>query len=155
MEIEEVYDHTDETARKFEEVLRLTQRTALFEIERRAKQKAPVDTGFLKNSIFTKISGTIYVNGKAGDQPSAPPLLRYSKRAKKEVKRAAVQFASTGSKSEGQGEVAVGAEYAIYQEMGIGEEGARAQPFLVPAFDEVVREVPDLMNDLLKEAGLI
>lgn len=85
-------------------------RKAAFEIEGHAKAAAPVDTGALKNSIYTVTSDSSDFNG--GDLPpvDAP---------------ADDQTAY----------VAVGMSYGIYQELGTSH--MPAQPFLIPAAELV------------------
>jgi len=72
-------------------------RSAALKIEAQAKIAAPVDTGFLQNSI----------------QSSFPDELT--------------------------GVVSVGAEYGIYVELGTSR--APAQPFLLPAAEQVIKEI--------------
>lgn len=69
--------------------------TAALQIKQQAKIKAPVDTGFLRNSIQTEQLGDLMAM------------------------------------------VTVGAEYGVYVEFGTSR--APAQPFLLPAFEQVVR----------------
>lgn len=67
----------DDAPRRFARALNKTLRTWAFEVERRAKKKSPVDTGFNKNSIYTVTpDGKLMADGKQistrpGD-PNAP-----------------------------------------------------------------------------------
>jgi HK97 gp10 family phage protein len=102
---------------KLSEIVR---RTA-FDIEAGAKQRSPVDTGFLRASIYTV---TDKDNG-------------YSK-AKSEAKgkNPKAEFADAeGNVKPLEAIVAVGAEYGIHVEY--GARSAPAQPFLTPAVEAV------------------
>ena len=92
---------------------------AAFDIQARAQANAPVDTGFLKASIYTVThDGSTYPAGLEPskqdsallDQVEAPPNDRTAY-------------------------VAVGASYGIYVEMGTTR--APAQPYLLPAAEAV------------------
>lgn len=83
-------------------------RAIAFRIEAGAKAKAPVDTGALRNSIYTECGGQ--KSGTPGDNPFPSPK---------------------GSDAH----VGPSVEYGLFVEFGTRHMGA--QPFLVPAVREV------------------
>jgi HK97 gp10 family phage protein len=174
----------DDAAAKFAKAMAKTLNTWAFEVERRAKQKSPVDTGFNLNSIYTvAIDGKMYSNQKpVGARPGNPNAVSTKGRKKykpgsfAKMTEAGVQdlvgsirggnaeiVMMGGSSKSGPGtapapdgmsaEVRVGAEYAIYLEMGTIH--MRARPFLGPAAAEVTPMLDGLLRKNLKAEGLI
>ena len=109
------FNHFDEIAGKLETALSQIVRTAAFNIQAGAQQNAPVDTGFLKNSIYTVTSSDS--NYSAGGEDSKHQLLPEIEHPTSSTEAA----------------VAVGASYGVYQEFG-WVHGA-AQPYLTPAVE--------------------
>ncbi len=103
-------------------------RKAAFDIETDAKTRVPVDTGFLKNSIYVVTHDRSSYDG--GGEDAAHQLLP-------EIERPPDDLTAY---------VAVGAEYAIYVEMGTSTNFA--QPFLTPAADFVRPEFEEAMRRL-------
>lgn len=137
-----------------EELSKIVRKTA-FNVESGAKQNAPVDTGFLRASVFTVTDRTSGFGGartaaimKAGASAAKTARKRY-KTSSKDVRQAAAisakEEAERGSVSSfietihapGRLEalVAVGAEYGVYVEYGTTR--APAQPYLTPAVESV------------------
>jgi len=81
-------------------------RSAAFSIEARAKLLAPVDTGFLRNSIITEVINDLNAR------------------------------------------VIVGAEYGLYVELGTRK--MRAQPFFIPAVEEVVKQFGGELKEVIE-----
>lgn len=119
-------------ADKLREAAKAIVKNAAFNVEHRAKDKAPVDTGALKSSIYTvtsessgyaeAASGAGAVNGNATMQSEEP-----------RPDRATLAV------------VHAGMDYATYVEFGTVHMGA--QPFLVPAVED---ERPDWEHALSK-----
>ena len=178
----------DDGAARYARAMDKTLRTWAFEVERRAKQKSPVDTGFNANTIYTVApDGQMYSNQqRVAQRPGLPvgPSRKNPRRKAKEPQFA--QQAPIGSGGlqdvlatmggntvgvtarmsggqERQGpqpapdmlaaEVRVGAEYAIYLEMGTIH--MRARPFLGPAAAEVTPMLDSMLRKNLKAEGLL
>lgn len=132
---------------------KLVDRTA-FDIERRAKLAAPVDTGFLRNSIYTITAG-----GSGYDAAQSRAERLDVKRHIGERKSAAtgrwVDVEGTMLEEAGGAGfltaiVAVGAEYGIYVEYGTAHQAA--QPYLEPAIEEARAEWERGLSRLFDEA---
>lgn len=111
-----VYNVLPEVALRMEEALSKIVRKAAFDVQAAAQAKAPVDTGFLKSSIYTVTDkDSNYSNaGGEGEGEMLP-----------EVPRPPKHTAC----------VAVGANYGVYQEFGTSH--MPAQPYLTPAVEQV------------------
>lgn len=94
---------------------------AAHQIEREAKFRAPVDTGFLTNSIYTKTTGT---SNYEENQAKA-----------KEKDEDGVSLSEVGQPEALSATVAVGAEYGAAVEYGGGSRAAT--PYLTPAVEKV------------------
>lgn len=95
-----------------------TVKKAAFDTEARAKANAPVQTGFLKSSIYVELHDSSDYDGGA-EPPGDAEMLP-------EIERAADDHTAY---------VAVGASYGVYVEM--GTVNMAAQPYLVPALEAV------------------
>jgi hypothetical protein len=95
-------------------------RKAAFDVEAQAKARAPVDTGFMRNSLYvvTKASST-YSQASSDTPPPGASLLP-------EIPKPTDDMTAF---------VAVGANYGLYVEMGTSRMAA--QPYLIPAADMV------------------
>lgn len=109
-------------------------RTAALKIEQQAKIAAPVDTGFLRNSIYT-------VTNRESGRPAADA-------AAQSIRKGASLGPEPTADDDLTAIVAVGAEYGIYVELGTVR--APAQPYLLPAARKVLG---DLGSDLKEVIG--
>lgn len=149
---------TDDRLRKLPERLhdaaqRLVDRTA-FGIEGQAKILAPVDTGFLRNSIYTETA-----KSSGYDKALAAAERLHAKRHAGQRKSARTgQWVDVVGKMldapDAPGDLAanviVGAEYGIYVEY--GTMFAPAQPFLTPAFEAAKANWEAGLRKLFEEA---
>jgi hypothetical protein len=161
-----------------------TLRTWGFEVERRAKMKSPVDTGFNKNTIYTVAEdGTMYANQQRISQRPTMPETRYSTRLNRNVKRGSplaaiedgTQFTSMlgsgasvgmigGPGMQGAPIAGLPAPAQIVVEVRVGSEYGiylemgtvkmEARPFLGPAGEEVTPMIDGLLARNLKREGL-
>jgi HK97 gp10 family phage protein len=106
------FNHWGQIANALPKVASQIVRKAAFDIQAQAASRAPVDTGFLKNSIYTVTADSSTYKG--GDK-SLPEV--------------------ETPENDQTAYVAVGAEYGIYVEM--GTRFAPAQPYFYPAVDAV------------------
>jgi len=119
---------TDESVKQVEKVIRKT----AFDIEREAKILAPVDTGFLRASIYT----LTYRGGsmKRAHRQSLGRIARTFRQIGKVIDPG--EFLEADSPDNPfESLVAVGAEYGEYLEYGTLR--SRAQPFMTPASESV------------------
>lgn len=130
-----IYDLLPEIAEKLDKALDEAVRKAAFDIQGKAQAKAPVDTGFLKNSVYvvTHNESTYHdVQEPEEGQELLPEV---------------------GTPKEHEAVIAVGASYGVYVEF--GSEHGPAQPYLTPAAEEVrpqftaaLEKMEDLMSAL-------
>jgi len=125
-----VYDILPELAAKMEDVLSEIVRKTAFDLQAMAQAAAPIDTGFLKNSIYVvthdkSTYGNVSAPAKAGQE-----LLP-------EVER-------PGTPTEAV--VAVGANYGVYQEYGTSH--IPAHPYLTPAAELMQVEFAHALDKL-------
>lgn len=95
-----------------------------FQIEALAKMKAPIDTGALRNSIYTRTSNNNQVPQESTEELPKP----------------STEFSVV---------VGPSVEYAIYQELGTSV--MQAQPFMLPALREVERQLEQHARILIDE----
>ena len=95
-----------------------------FEVEARAKLKAPVDTGALRASIYT------HVDGEAADPPSIDG----------DAPRVALPDPPANT-----AHVGPSVDYGLYVELGTSD--MVAQPYLTPAVREVEANLRSYMDD--------
>jgi len=112
--MEEEFNKFDEFSEQLMKALGQVVRKTAFDVQAHAQSKAPVDTGNLRNSIYTKTSEGSTYPGTAGEHLLAD---------------------QTGDADEMTAYVAVAANYGIYQEL--GSTRTPAQPYLGPAVDSV------------------
>lgn len=117
----EEFNHFEEMAHQVDVAVGKLVRRAAFGIERSAKKRAAVKTGFMRNSIYSRTedqSGYTKASAAAGRRnKDATPLPEVSPPAHNEAW------------------VAVGAEYAIYVEFGTHKMAAK--PYFYPAVEEI------------------
>lgn len=129
-----VYDLLPEIAAKIDDVAGKVVRKSAFDIQAAAQATAPVDTGFLKNSIYVvmrDVSTYSTVQAPEADQALLP-----------EVDKPAESTTAF---------IAVAANYGLYVEYGTSR--AAAQPYLTPAvelvkpqFEKAMDKIIELMN---------
>ena len=113
---------------------RIVRKTA-FDLQGEAMQRAPVDTGFLKNSIYVRTessSGYAGATENASEQSADGRMLP-------EVARPREHTAI----------VAVGAEYGVHVELGTARRAAT--PFLAPAAERVRPQFEKALKGILGE----
>lgn len=120
-----VFDHLPEFSAEMHRTVSRLVRKAAFDIEADAKTRAPVDTGFLRNSIYVRTHDQSTYDGSSGEQMLS------------EVNAPADDLNAY---------VAVGANYGLYVEMGTSHMAA--QPYLGPAADFVRPEFLEAMRRL-------
>lgn len=127
-----IYDLLPEMALKLDTALDQLVRKAAFDVQAVAQSLAPVNTGFLKASVYTRTSTT---SGYSQVMQPPPGAFLFPETEKPETNHATV---------------AVGASYGIFQEFGTTK--MPAHPFLTPAV-EIVR--PQLVAALEKLEALM
>lgn len=103
-------------------------RKAALDIERGAKERAPVATGYLRNSIYAVTHTSSDYGQGGGEPPKGASLLP-------EVEK---------PKDGHTAYVAVGANYGAFVELGTSKMAA--QPYLIPAADAVRPAFTDAMS---------
>ena len=125
-----IYDLLPEIAAKIDEVASKVIRKAAFDLQAQAQANAPVDTGFLKNSIYVEMQDTS-TYGQAQDPQGDQTLLP-------EVEKPSNKTTAI---------VAVGANYGIFVEY--GSVHGPPQPYLTPAAEMVKPEFERAMDKIL------
>lgn len=110
----EEFNHFDEFSDQLMKALGQVVRKTAFDVQAAAQANAPVDTGNLRNSIYTKTSEGNNYPGNASDH---------------------LVEDQTGEANDLTAYVAVAASYGIYQEFGTTH--IPAHPYLGPAVDSV------------------
>lgn len=110
----EEFNHFSEFSEQLMEALGQVVRKAAFDVQAQAQANAPVDTGNLRNSIYTKTSEGNTYPGTASTDLIAD---------------------QAGEADKMTAWVGVAANYGIYQEL--GSTRTPAQPYLGPAVDSV------------------
>lgn len=129
----------------------LVRRTA-FAVEREAKVNAPVDTGFLRNSIYTvtdrgsSYDRTWYRATRALAKRHAGE--RRSSKTKEWRRVMGLMLDEVDTPGDLTAIVAVGAEYGIHVEY--GTDRAAAQPYLSPAVDKARPDWEEGLRELFK-----
>lgn len=104
--------------------------TVAFAIEREAKVRAPVDTGALRASIYTKLK-------QGGHQPTQ--------------REGAVYVDLPDPESELEAIVGPTVEYGIWQELGTNRMAA--QPYLTPAVERIASQLERHYGDMGRALG--
>lgn len=115
---EESFNHFPQIAEAFKPAIQQVVKKAAFDVQAAAQSNAPVDTGFLRNSIYVKTSDSSTYGQGAGSPPKDSYLLPEG-----EVPDDTTAY------------IAVGANYGIYPEL--GTRFMPAQPYLAPAVEQV------------------
>lgn len=118
------YNHIPEAVKAIHEAAKKAVKKAALDVEGHAKVNAPVDTGYLRNSIYSVTADSSDYHG--GDK-SLPEV------GKPESDTEAI--------------VAVGASYGIFQEY--GTRHMPAQPYLTPAADLVRGSISQVFAALI------
>lgn len=112
----EDFNHFDAIADVVPQIISQLVRKAAYDVMAGAQQRARVDTGFMRSSVYVELSdSSTYGNGVFGGGEQLPEIPR--------------------AEDETTAYVAVGASYGIYQEM--GSRHSPAHPYLVPALEAV------------------
>ena len=138
----EEFNHFGQIAENVPKVLGQIVRKAAFDIEAGAKQRAAVDTGFLKNSIYSVTStkstyGRAVQKAKLGKNKAGVStkahLKKYVKHLERQRQQESMLLPEVGGADESTAYVAVGAEYGIYLELGTTRMPAK--PYFYPAVE--------------------
>lgn len=110
---------------------------AAFEVEREAKMNAPVDTGALRNSIYTRVgsndSGDFQqVKGEVENRNEGAEVVELPR-----------------PRSEDTAVVGPSVEYAVYVEYGTHNQSA--QPFLTPAVETVTSKLDRIFRQVFTD----
>lgn len=114
-------------------------RKAAFDVQAQAQVNAPVDTGFLKNSIYT-------VTSESSSYSSVSSPTKKDSSVLPEVEK---------PEDDQTAYVAVGANYGLFVE--VGTRHTPAHPYLSPAVETVRPAFEDALSkveDKLREAGI-
>lgn len=169
----EEFNHWEQVADEIDERVGQLVRVTAFKVEAAAKRRAPVDTGFLRNSIYTvtnlesgaagSIEKSIARRFKAKHNRVGKNIMLNIQRlnavtALNEANKAAVAqqlFPEVSAPGHNEALVAVGAVYGWFVEYGTSHMPAR--PFLIPAMEGVrgsfLRALHSLVNGDFTVAG--
>lgn len=141
-EVQVKFNHIPEILRRAPERADALVRAIAFAIEAEAKRGAPVDTGFLKSSIYTDTSRSSGYDAAVREAQG-----RLFGEEHREV------FPPLPRPKRGEALVAVAAEYGIYLEFGTTRMAAR--PYLRPAIDRVISRVNEIARREMNEGALL
>ena len=159
------YNHFPQAAEAFHEALTQTVKKAAFDIQAHAAKNAPVETGFLRNSIYvTAAWGSTYAEDL--ERVTAPPsgLTKSGKPRKLSAKKQAVKDKmqtdllpeiAADPYNDHEAWIGVGASYGIYLEMGTRHMAPK--PYLAPAVESVrdtFETALERIEDAMKARGL-
>ena len=109
-------------------------RKVAFDLQANAASKAPVDTGFLRSSIYV-VTSDDSTYGQASSAPEGASLLPQVDAPDDDLTAY----------------VGVGASYAVYQELGTVH--SPAQPFLTPAAEQAKQTLDAVMDAIAQKLG--
>ena len=135
----EGFDHFAEVAQAFHTAISQTVRKAAFDIQAAAASSAPVDTGFLRNSIYVVTHNESTYGQGAEPTKAGSPLLP----------------AEPAPDDDWTAYIGVGANYGIYLEL--GTRFMPPKPYLAPAVEQVrpsFEEAFSRIEDKMREAGV-
>jgi HK97 gp10 family phage protein len=139
-----VKNHFPKALRRLQPAMAKAVAVIAAEVQAEASQNAPIDTGFLRNSIRMQLFGQ---DGSPAAYPSGPV---YSRARKKMVTIKPVSIEPyQPPRHELEAIVAVGAHYGIYVELGTDRMGA--QPYLLPAVEAVRPKVQKIVEHYLNQ----
>jgi HK97 gp10 family phage protein len=148
------FNNWDEIAEKFDTAISAVVRKAAFDVQAKAQARVPVDTGFLKNSIYTITSNRgLFTSTKdeQGNRIAKTGARSTRRRVKKSLQdQLFPEIAPPASDQEAY--VVVGARYGLYVEMGTRRMPAR--PYFYPSLEEVRASFDEALSkieDKLKE----
>src|SRR6266571_5354640 len=134
------FNHFNQIADALPKVLHQVVVKTAMDIQAKAASRAPVDTGFLRNSIYTVTSEGSNYREKVGQRRSkAKGIRKASAKRVREARRAQKQVEESllppigEMPDETTAYVAVGASYAVYVEFGTKHMPAR--PYFIPAVE--------------------
>ena len=131
MGLESLFNYLPLVPERVQEAAVEAVKKAAFDIQAIAALNAPVDTGFLKSSIYVVTHGESTYGQGALDPPRGAELLD-------EIDRPSSSTVAY---------VAVGANYGIYQEFGTAYQPA--QPYLGPAAEVVKPELETIVKAMM------
>jgi HK97 gp10 family phage protein len=132
-----VINHFPKVANALHKALSQTVRKVALDLQASAASKAPVQTGFLRSSIYT-VTSTDSTYGQAGSPPGDSYLLPEAAKSEDDLTA----------------HVAVGANYGVYVEL--GTRHMAAQPYFYPAVEEAKASFQEALNAIEpKIKGLI
>ena|SRR5579885_853141 len=135
----ESFNHFNELADAFHTALSQVVRKAAFDVQAAAATAAPVDTGFLRNSIYVETATDSTYGQGASSPPEGASLLP-------EIEKPEDDLTAY---------IGVGANYGIYQEM--GTRYMPAHPYLAPAVEQVRPNFESALGKIeekMQEAGV-
>ncbi len=112
------YNHFPQAAQAFHEAISQVIRKTAFDIQGQANSTAPIDTGFLRNSIYVVTHDESTYGGATPSKPDAYLLPEIEK-----------------AEDDTTAYIAVGANYGIYLEL--GTRFMPPKPYLAPAVETV------------------
>ena len=128
----EEFNHFADIAAKLHQASAVVVKKIAFDLQARAQSLAPVDTGFLRSSIYTVTSdGSTYGQASGGTKEST--LLPQV----------------SGPSDDQSAFVGVGASYGIYVEMGTRRMPAR--PYFTPAVEQARAEISTVMEQIKEQ----
>jgi HK97 gp10 family phage protein len=151
------FNHFPQIANRLPKITSQVVRKVAFQIQAEAASNAPVDTGFLKNSIYTVTSNKSTYGGavqvahtpKAGGKGfvSRGQLKGFVKRKARQRTQEAMMLPEVPGPGDDQtAYVAVGANYGIYLEYGTHK--MPAQPYFFQAVEDGITDLDDALSKL-------
>lgn len=125
----EEFNRWDAVAEEIDQQVNKLVRVTAFKVEASAKRSAPVDTGFLRNSIYVRTEDSSDARAQGGDLFPELPAAEHN---------AAY--------------IAVGAQYGIFQEFGTSH--MPAHPYLVPAVESIRQPFLEALDKLANGEGI-
>jgi HK97 gp10 family phage protein len=135
----EEFNHFDQLADEYDKKVGKLVRAAALKIERGAKERAPVDTGFLRNSIY------VITEDFSDDAGSFRRLARLA-HGIPDV------FPKLPAPGHNEALVAVGANYGVFVEYGTSRQGAH--PYFTPAVEAERWPFEQALSQLMESAGI-
>jgi len=138
------FNKLPEVAEAFGQIAQQIVEDTAFSVQEKAEQNCPVDTGFLRDTIYTKTFASSNYRGGGRVTKSAKQSGQYTL---PEVQQPPNQYTAY---------VAVGASYGVFVEFGTSR--APAQPFFFPAIeassDAFEQAAGDLEAQIKQKAGI-